>query len=170
MKVPLVDVVLVLVAVQRIAELLLAARNTRTLRARGAHEVGAAHYPLFIAVHVAWLLTMFACISPVAPVNWYLLAFYVLLQPFRLWVMRTLGTRWTTRIIVLPGAPLVGTGPYRFLRHPNYAIVALEIATLPSAFGAYWIAALFTLLNAAALWWRIRVEEAALSAQATSAS
>ncbi len=163
MRVPVPDLVFALVAAQRLAELLYAAHNTRALRARGAYEVGAAHYPLFIAVHVAWFLTMFVGISPAAPVNWYLLGLYVLLQPLRLWVICTLRTRWTTRIIVLPRAPLVNGGPYRFLRHPNYAIVALEIAVLPAAFGAYWIAALFTALNAAALAWRIRVEEAALS-------
>jgi methyltransferase len=155
--------ILAAVAMQRLAELTYAARNTKRLRAKGAVEFGATQYPFFIALHAAWLLSMLLFVSSAISPNWYLVGIFGLLQIARLWVLATLGERWTTRIIVLPGAPLVRRGPYRFLRHPNYVIVALEIALLPLALRAYWIAALFTLLNAALVTWRIRVEEAALA-------
>ena len=163
MRLTLLDVVVLLVAAQRLAELLYAARNTRALRLLGAHEVGAVQYPFFVVLQGAWLVAMLVFIPQAAPANWYLLGFYVALQACRVWVLRALGPRWTTRIIVLPQAQLVRSGPYRFVRHPNYAIVALEVAILPLAFGAVWLAAVFTVLNAVLLTWRIRVEEAALA-------
>jgi methyltransferase len=111
------------------------------------------------------LLLVPASVSP----NWYLVALYGVLQLGRLWVLRTLGERWTTRILVLPGEQLVRGGPYRWLRHPNYAIVVAEIAILPLSFGAYGIAVTFSILNALLLLWRIRAEEAALSSVRASA-
>lgn len=156
--------ILAVVAAQRLVEVTYAERNTRLLRARGAIEFGAVQYPFFVALHLAWLLSMLLFVPAAVSPNWYLIGVFGLLQLARLWVLATLGRRWTTRIIVLPGASLVRRGPYRFLRHPNYAIVALEIALLPLALHAYWIAALFTVLNAIVLAWRIRVEEAALAA------
>lgn len=155
-------VVLVLVVLQRLAELLLAARNTARLRARGAIEVGSAHYPLIVALHAAWLATLIL-LGWNSPVRWSWLGVFAALQLARIWVIASLGERWTTRILVLPGAPLIARGPYRFLRHPNYAVVAGEIAVLPLVFGLPLTAALFTLANAIVLAWRIRVEERALS-------
>ena len=156
---------LALVAVQRVGELIYANRNTRALLQRGGVEVGASHYPLFVVMHAAWLVTMAVVIPPWTLPNWWLLGLFVVLQLLRLWVVFTLGPYWTTRIINVPGAPLVRGGPYRFVRHPNYVVVCAEIAVLPLAFGAVWIAAVFTILNAALLFVRIRIENAALAAR-----
>ncbi len=154
-------VILALVTLQRLGELWLSNRNSRRLLAQGAHEVGASHYPLIVAVHVMWLGALW-WLAPGRPVDGFWLAFFVLLQLARVWVITTLGPRWTTRIIVLPDAPLVRRGPYRFVDHPNYLVVVGEIATLPLTFGLWQVALLFTLLNAAVLWIRIREENRAL--------
>ena len=114
-------------------------------------------------LHGAWLVAVFALVPPEAPVSWPLLALYGLLQVGRAWVLVTLGRYWTTRVITVPGAPLVRRGPYRLMRHPNYLVLAGEIAVLPLAFGAWEIALVFSLANAALLAWRIRVEDAALA-------
>ena len=156
-------VILLLVAAQRLAELLLARRNTRRLLAEGGREAGATHYPLFVGLHAGWLALLFAAVPADAPVNGWLLALFVLLQAGRVWVIATLGRFWTTRIITLPGAPLVRRGPFRWVRHPNYLVVAGELAVLPLVFGAWWIAVLATLLNAPLTLHRIRVEDGALS-------
>jgi methyltransferase len=154
-------VVLGLVTVQRIAELALSRRNTARLLAKGAFEASPGHYPLIVLLHAAWLggLWLLALERPIQPA--WLVAF-VLLQAGRVWVLATLGGRWTTRIIVLPGAPLVRRGPYRFVAHPNYLVVAGEILTLPMVFGLGLYAAVFSALNAAVLAVRIRAEAAAL--------
>ena len=154
-------VILALVTAQRLAELALARRNTRALLARGAYEVGAGHYPLIVAVHALWLASLW-WLAPGEAINWPLIGLFLLLQLARLWVLATLGERWTTRIIVLPDAPLVARGPFRFARHPNYAIVVGEIAILPFAFGLWKVAIVFSILNAAVLAVRIRTEERAL--------
>lgn len=150
------------VALQRLAELLLARWNTHRLLAAGGVEYGRAHYPLMVALHTAWLLGLwwFGRNRSVDPL-W--LGVFLLLQAGRLWVIASLGRRWTTRIIVLPRAPLVVGGPYRWLKHPNYLIVALEIAVVPLALGLPVFAAIFTLLNAFVLYQRIRAENAALA-------
>ncbi|NAZ36025.1 isoprenylcysteine carboxyl methyltransferase family protein [Rubellimicrobium sp. CFH 75288] len=153
--------VLALVTLQRLGELVLAQANTRALLARGAYEVAPGHYPLIVAVHAGWLVALWL-LAPGQPVMWFWLGLFVVLQALRIWVIATLGRRWTTRIIVLPGAPLVTGGPFRWLRHPNYAVVAAEIAVLPLAFGLVWVAMLFSLLNALVLAVRIRAEDAAL--------
>jgi methyltransferase len=156
-------VILALVTLQRLGELWLSNRNTRRLLAKGAHEVGRAHYPWVVAVHALWL----GCLWWLAPgrlVDGFWLAIYVLLQEARIWVLATLGPRWTTRIIILPSAPLVRRGPYRFVNHPNYLVVIGEIAVLPLVFGLWRVALLFTLVNAAALAVRVREENRALSA------
>ena len=155
--------------VQRLAELSLAKRNTARLRARGGVEFGAAHYPLIVALHSLWLLGLwtFGHDRPVAPV--WLAAFFVL-QIGRVWVIASLGPRWTTRVIVLRGAPPVARGPYRRLRHPNYVVVALEIAVVPLALGLPLFALAFSLANGVLLTHRVRVENTALtSAQAGQA-
>ncbi|HEX8258598.1 MAG TPA: isoprenylcysteine carboxylmethyltransferase family protein [Allosphingosinicella sp.] len=155
-------VILTLVTLQRLAELLVARRNTRALLAEGGHEVGAGHYPLIVAVHGLWLAALW-WLAPGRAIVWPLIGLFLLLQAGRLWVLATLGRRWTTRIIVLPGAPLVTSGPFRFVRHPNYLVVAGEIAVLPLAFGLWKLALLFSVLNAAILVIRIRAENGALS-------
>lgn len=155
--------VLVLVALERGLELVIARRNTAALLARGAHEVAPGHYPLIVALHAAWLVTLFV-LAHDRPIDPALLGVFVLLQAARVWVLTTLGSRWTTRIIVLPGAPLVTGGPFRFLSHPNYAVVVAEIAVLPLAFGLWGVALVFSVLNAAVLAIRIRAENAALRA------
>lgn len=151
-----------LVALQRLGELVLSRRNTARLVARGGHEVGAGHYPFIVALHVGWLAAVFVAVPTETPAHWPLLAVFAALQGARIWVIASLGAYWTTRIVTVPNAPLVRRGPYRWLRHPNYAIVAAEIAVLPLVFGAWRIALGFTLANAALLTWRIAVEERAL--------
>lgn len=161
--------ILGLVTAQRLGELVLARRNTRRLLALGGYEVGAAHYPLIVALHAAWLVGLWYLAVARAPpgqdVDLLWLAVFLLLQLGRVWVIASLGGRWTTRIIVLRGAPLVRRGPYRFLSHPNYWVVAGELLVLPLAFGFVWYGLLFTLLNAAVMWIRIRAEAAALEPQ-----
>ncbi len=157
------QVLALVVAVQRLAELGYSARNARRLRAAGGVEAGATHYPLFMALHGGWLAALAVLVAPEAPADWWLIGAYGLLQLGRLWVMASLGERWTTRVIALPEAPLVERGPYRYLRHPNYMIVAAEIPLLPLAFGAWQIALGFGLANLGLLAHRIRVEERALA-------
>lgn len=158
---------LALVTLERLAELWLARRNTAALLAKGGVEVAARHYPLIVALHAFWLacLWVLGWDAPVHP-GW--LALFVLLQVARVWVLATLGRRWTTRIILLPGVPLIATGPYRWLSHPNYAVVVAEIAVLPLCLGLPLIAVIFTLGNAAVLSLRIAAENAALRPGAMS--
>lgn len=145
---------------QRLGELALSRRNTARLLASGAREAGAGHYPAMVAMHVAWLaaIAVFGAGQPVH-VGW--LAVFAGLQLMRVWVIATLGPRWTTRIIVADG-PLVLDGPFRYLRHPNYAVVTAEIAVAPLVLGLWPVAVVFTLLNAAMLRVRIRAEDTAL--------
>ncbi|MEO6834565.1 MAG: isoprenylcysteine carboxylmethyltransferase family protein [Candidatus Tumulicola sp.] len=156
-------IVLGLVLGQRILELLYAQRNTVRLLDRGGVEVGASHYPLFVLLHAAWLASMAVLIPPATPPNWWLLGAYAALQAMRVWIVATLGPYWTTRIVTVPNAPLVRRGPYRYFRHPNYIVVCAEIAVLPLAFHAIEIAIAFSILNAALLSWRVRVEETAIA-------
>lgn len=149
------------VTLQRLVELGLAERNSRRLLADGAKEDAAGHYPFLVGIHMAWLAALWWW-APGRPVDLALLLVFAALQAGRIWVIATLGRRWTTRIIVLPGAPLVRSGPYRYLSHPNYVIVAAEIAVLPLVFGLVEIAAAFSLANAIILWIRIRAEDKAL--------
>jgi methyltransferase len=160
--VSLASIILALVTLQRLGELVIARRNTERLLARGAIEVGAGHYPLVVSLHAAWLIALWV-LGRNQDVNFVLLAIFVLLQGIRLWVLATLGSRWTTRIIILPGEPLITSGPYRYFSHPNYAVVVAEIAVLPLALHLPSVAIVFTLLNAAVLTIRIRAETRALS-------
>jgi methyltransferase len=152
-----------LVALERLLELALSRRNTTRLLASGAHEVGADHYLLIVAVHVGWLAALWAAVPASAPISWPWFAVYLALECGRAWVMITLGRYWTTRIVHVPDAPLIRAGPYRFCRHPNYVIVGGEIAILPLVFGQWQIALIFSILNAAVMAWRIKVENAALA-------
>ena len=149
------------VTLQRLSELPVAQANARRLLAAGGHEVAPGHYPLIVALHASWLATLWL-LAPGRPINLAMLGLFALLQVFRIWTLRTLGERWTTRIIVVPGEKLVARGPYRFVDHPNYVVVVGEIAVLPLVFGLVWVAVGFTILNAAILWVRIRAENAAL--------
>jgi methyltransferase len=153
--------ILALVTLQRLGELWLSNRNTRRLLSEGAQEVGRSHYPLIVAVHALWLATLW-WLAPGRPVQFLWLGVFVLLQLVRIWVIASLGPRWTTRIIIVPGAPLIHAGPYRFVDHPNYLVVIGEIASLPLAFGLWQVALLFSALNAAVLAIRIREENRAL--------
>ena len=152
-----------LVALQRLFELLVAARNTRRLLAEGGVEHGARHYPLLVGLHAAWLAALLLFVGAEAPVIWPLLAAYLVFQGLRVWTVLSLGRFWTTRIITKADAPLVRRGPYRFMRYPNYAVVIVEIALLPLVFGAWEIALGFRIANLALLWHRVAVENAALA-------
>jgi methyltransferase len=149
--------IMALVTLQRLAELVIASSNTSHLRAQGAIEFGRSHYPVMVSLHASWLAALWFSVGG-RSVNMILLGVFIALQALRIWVLATLGRRWTTRIIVLPGAPLLTGGPFRFLRHPNYCVVVGEIAVLPLVFGLTSIAVLFTVLNAAMLWVRIGAE------------
>jgi methyltransferase len=158
----LAEIILVLVTLQRAGELVYARRNTQRLMARGAVDLSPEHYPLVVTLHAGWLVSLWL-FGPDQPVNMIALVAYLVLQVFRGWVFWSLGSRWTTRIIVVPGEHLVSAGPYRFLSHPNYAIVTAEIAVLPLVFDLPCIAVIFTILNAAVLTIRIRAENRALA-------
>ena len=160
----LAELILALVTLQRAGELVVAHRNTLRLLARGGIELAPGHYPLVVAVHAGWLISLWL-FGRDQDVNAIALAAYLVLQVFRFWVFWTLGTRWTTRIIVVPGESLVTSGPYRLLSHPNYAVVTGEIAVLPLVFGEWQVAIIFSVLNAAVLFVRIREEERALTSR-----
>jgi methyltransferase len=153
--------ILGVVTLSRLVELPIARANTRRLIAEGGHEVAAGHYPWIVALHAAWLLSLWA-LALYRPINIALLILFGLVELARIWVLRTLGRRWTTRIIVVPGEKLVARGPYKLIDHPNYVVVMAEIALLPLVFGLWPVALIFSLLNAAALSVRIREENRAL--------
>ena len=157
-------VLLAAVTAERLGELWLARRNTSALLARGAFEAAPGHYPLIVLLHATWLagLWRWGWDRPLEP--WWL-AVFLTLQAVRVWVLMTLGPRWTTRIIVLPGVPLVTAGPYRFVSHPNYLVVVGEIAVLPLCLGLPWFALLYSAANLAVLAVRVRAENASWAAQ-----
>ena len=154
---------LVFVGLQRLAELAWAGCNTARLRRCGAVEADAGGYPYFVALHASWLASLALLVPAATPPSWPLLGAYALLQPARLWVIFSLGRYWSTRIVSLPAAPLIRSGPYRWLRHPNYVIVAGEIALLPFAFGAVAVAVGFSALNLALTARRIAIEDRILA-------
>ena len=162
-------ILLALVTAQRLGELVYARANEARLRAAGAVEVGAAHYPLIVAMHAAWLIVLWVWGSshPLSPM-WTLV--YVLLQVARGWVLGSIGRRWTTRVFVMPGETLVRRGPYRWISHPNSAVVSGEMFVLPLALGLGWASLLFGVLNLAVLAWRVRVEGRALAKMAAPRS
>jgi methyltransferase len=154
--------ILAFVTAERTLELWVARTNTRRLLAQGAQEHGARHYPLLVFLHAAWLAALWL-LAPGRGIDMFWLAIFVLLQAARIWIIVTLGPRWTTRIIVLPGTPLVRKGPYRLLDHPNYWVVVGEIAVLPLVFALPLVALVFTILNIVLLSIRIREENKALA-------
>ncbi len=155
-----------LVGLQRLLELTLSCRNERLLRARGAVERGQRHHPLIVAMHALWLLSTLvegASRGPELPFYWPVpLALFLLVQPLRYWAILSLGENWNTRILVVPGMKLVRRGPYRYLNHPNYVVVVVEILTFPLIFGAWITALIFSILNAVLLSVRITEENRAL--------
>ncbi len=153
---------LAFVTLQRLIELPIARANMKRLLAAGGYEVGAGHYLVLVALHASWLISLW-WLAPGRPINLPFLALFALIEAGRVWVLRTLGRRWTTRIIVVPGETLVARGPYRFVNHPNYLVVAAEVAVLPLVFGLWQLALIFSLLNAAILAVRIHAENRALS-------
>lgn len=155
------------VTLQRLVELIIARRNTRALLARGAYEVGAGHYSVMVALHAAWLLTLWA-FGWGAALRPEFVVVFVFLQVGRFWVLGTLGARWTTRIIMVPDETPVMSGPFRFVRHPNYLIVAFELPCVSLALGLIWHAWLFGALNLAMLGWRVRSEDAAFARLTTA--
>jgi methyltransferase len=152
-----------LVAAQRAVELAWARRNTDRLRRLGGVEADAEGYRYFVLLHAGWLASLALLVPASAPPHWPLLGVFGVLQLGRLWVIVSLGGYWTTRILTLPGAPLVRTGPFRWFRHPNYLLVSAEIAVLPLAFGAIVIAAAFSALNLMLIARRIRIEDSVLA-------
>ncbi len=167
MNAALLVLAVALVAVQRLLELRLSRRHERILRARGAVERGREHYPLMVGLHVLWLLSTLVeglLRGPDLPAYWPIpLMLFLLAQLLRYWVIFTLGENWNTRVLVVPGTKLIRRGPYRYLNHPNYVVVAVEIATFPLIFGAWVTALVFSVLNAALLYVRIREENRALA-------
>jgi methyltransferase len=162
----LIASLLLLATLQRLIELVIATRNTRALLAEGAYEVGRGHYPAIVFLHTAWLATLWAFfLFELALFQPWAAVAYLLVQVLRLWTLLSLGRYWTTRIIVVPDAPLARKGPYRFIRHPNYLVVALEIALLPLALGSWPLALGFSIVNAIVLAWRIKVENETFSAR-----
>jgi methyltransferase len=147
---------------ERLGELWWARANTTSLLSKGAREYSARHYPAIVLLHALWLTSLWI-FGWANPINSLWLAIFVVLQVLRVWTLATLGRRWTTRIIVLPGAPLVASGPYRFLSHPNYFVVIGEIAVLPLCLGLPWLSLVFSLANALVLTIRVRAENAALN-------
>lgn len=149
--------------VQRLSELVISRRNTAAALARGATEAGAGHYPFIIALHVAWIAAI-AALGAANPIDWRFLAAFALLQVLRVSTIVSLGERWTTRIIV-DDAPLVRTGLYRWLRHPNYWVVVAEIFVAPMVLGLLWVAIAFSLLNLVMIAIRMRAEDRALASK-----
>jgi methyltransferase len=146
------------VIVQRLAELVYANANTRRLLAEGGREFGQKHYPLFILLHGGWLAAIAWLAQPSAAPNLLYLFAFIGSQALRFWTLASIGRWWTTRIISAPHFPRVRKGPYRFIPHPNYTVVVIEIALLPLLLGAPLVALAFSVANAMLLAWRIRVE------------
>jgi methyltransferase len=155
-----------LVAVQRLLELTYSRRNERRLRSHGAVERGAGHFPVIVAIHTLWLVSTLVeglLRGPEPPVWWPVpLAAFLLVQPLRYWAIFSLRENWNVRVLVVPGGKLVRRGPYRYFPHPNYVVVVVEVLTFPLIFGAWITAIVFSLLNAALLYVRIRTENRAL--------
>ncbi len=160
-----VYVIVVVVALKHLVLMAIARRNTRKLLLRGGYEVGAGHYPVFVVIFTAWFLTMLIFVDPEEVVNpWWIIA-YVVLQFFRVQTMMSLGKYWTERVITIPGAPLVKSGLYQFIRHPNYLIVIGEVISVPMTLNLWKIALVFSVLLACLLIYRIRIEDAALASR-----
>jgi methyltransferase len=160
-------VLIAIVSVERLLELRLSRRNEAALRERGGVEHGASHYPAMVALHAGLLLGSVAEVwllsrSFVAPLGFSMLGLVLIAGAGRFWVIATLRSRWTTRVVVVPDLPRITGGPYRFFDHPNYIVVVVEGFALPMVHTAWITAILFTIGNAILLTRRIRIEDAAL--------
>lgn len=156
-----------LVGMERIAELVVSSRHVRAAKARGGVERGLGHYPVMVALHTGLLagavVEVWLADRLFQPwLGWPMVAVVVAAQALRWWCIRTLGPSWSTRVVVVPGAPLVHAGPYRFLRHPNYVAVVAEGVALPLVHTSWVTALVFTAANAVVLRTRIRCEDTAL--------
>ncbi|WP_272885610.1 isoprenylcysteine carboxyl methyltransferase family protein [Fictibacillus marinisediminis] len=151
---------------QRLAELVIARRNETFLFSKGAFEAGQEHYKWMVAIHASFFVSLLLEVPLFhkEPASWWWIPFslFLLAQMARVWCLRSLGAFWNTKIIILPGAQVVASGPYKYIRHPNYCIVTMEIITIPLVFQAYFTALLFLVLNAVILSVRIPAEEKAL--------
>lgn len=156
---PIAWIVLGILTLQRGFELIYSGRNTRALIGDGAQEYGRNHYPFMVAIHAGFLIALWLSTPPFSAVIWPLIILFLLLQAARFWVLVTLGRFWTTRIISADSFPRLSSGPYRLVRHPNYWVVSMEIATIPLIFGHVWIAVAFSILNAVILSVRISIED-----------
>jgi methyltransferase len=160
------SILLAILIIQRLTELWIARKNEAWMREHGAYEVGKSHYKYIVAVHVMFFVSLLLEVQYTdrGIAEWWMIPFFffIVAQILRVWSITSLGRYWNTRIIILPGINVVSKGPYRFLRHPNYLIVATEILVIPLIFQAYFTAILFTLLNALVLSIRIPIEEKAL--------
>lgn len=154
------------VVLQRLFELAYANSNTKRLLGEGGREYGRRHYPLFILLHGGWLVAIAVLAKPPTTPSLHLLAAFIVSQTLRFWTLASIGRWWTTRIISAPHFPRVKKGPYRFIPHPNYTIVVIEIALLPLLLGAPLVALVFSIANAALLAWRIHVESLVLAERA----
>jgi methyltransferase len=152
-----------IILVQRGLEEIYSARNTRLLLAEGGEEVGREYYPVVAITHLGWIAALFLLIPANAPILWPLLAAYLALQVVRYWVIAMLGRYWTHRIITLEGAPIVRGGPYKYLRHPNYAVTMVETFLLPLVFADAGVAVVFGAVWSAVLYYKIILEDGALS-------
>ena len=162
-------VLIAYVFAQRIFELAVAQRNTKRLIKEGGEEFGRRGYPLFIALHTAWLVAIVALAVPPAQPDPALLLPFVAVQGLRYWALLTLGRWWTTRLISSPDFPRIRKGPYRLFAHPNYVVVVLEIALVPLLLHELTVAIVFSILNAMLLFWRIRMENRVLGMRGNSA-
>jgi len=162
----LVAIVISIVILQRLVELVVAKRNEKWMRSQGAFEAGSAHYPIMVAMHIAFFISLLAEVilldRSLSSMWIILLVIFLTAQVARIWCLTSLGKFWNTKIIILPGADVVQKGPYKWVRHPNYIIVTTELLVLPLIFGAYSTAIIFTLLNVWMLSVRIPAEEKAL--------
>ena len=162
----LVYIVITIVIAQRLVELIIANRNEKWMRSQGAFEAGAGHYPIMVSMHMAFFISLILEVlvidRPLSPLWIPLLFLFLMAQIARFWCLTSLGKFWNTKIIILPGADVVKKGPYKFIRHPNYVIVATELLVLPLLFSAYFTAIVFSLLNLWMLSVRIPIEEKAL--------
>ena len=159
-------IVITIVIIQRLVELIIAKRNEKWMRSQGAFEAGAGHYPIMVSMHMAFFISLIIEVlvlnRPLSPLWIPLLSLFLIAQIARVWCLTSLGKFWNTKIIILPGADVVRKGPYQFIRHPNYVIVATELLVLPLLFSAYFTAIVFSLLNLWMLSVRIPAEEKAL--------
>jgi len=158
--------IFIIIIIQRLVELFIAKRNETWMRSQGAYEVGARHYPFMVLMHIAFFISLLIEVTIVnrpLPAYWLaLLILFITVQILRVWCLLSLGKFWNTKIIILPGADVVMRGPYRFIRHPNYLIVTIELLVLPLMFNAFITATIFSILNIWMLSVRIPTEEKAL--------